>query len=123
MYAYAVQASLGDDVYFDPSTKVLEDHIARLTGKEAALFVPSGTMSNQLAIRAHLKQPPFSVLVDHRSHMNKFVHPNIFVHVYLDQIFQVRYETGGAAFHSGATLHAVIPANSMVETTFSSQYH
>jgi threonine aldolase len=72
MYAYAVQASLGDDVYeVEPSTKALEEHIARLTGKEAALFVSSGTLSNQLAVRTHLKQPPYSILVDHRSHLNK----------------------------------------------------
>jgi threonine aldolase len=72
MFSYAIQASLGDDVYgIDPSTSALENHIARLTGKEAAVFVSSGTLSNQLAIRGHLKRPPYSVLVDHRSHMNK----------------------------------------------------
>src|ERR1700721_54675 len=58
MYAYAVQASLGDDVHSaDQSTKTMESHIAQIAGKEAALFIPSGTMSNQLAIRTHLKQP------------------------------------------------------------------
>jgi threonine aldolase len=52
MYEYAVQASLEDDVYHVPNTgsAPLEAHMARLFGKEAALFVPSGTMSNQLAI-------------------------------------------------------------------------
>ncbi|KAI0961283.1 hypothetical protein AcW1_000406 [Taiwanofungus camphoratus] len=92
MYAYAVRASLGDDVYDEPSMKRLEAHMANLTGKEAALFIPSGTMSNQLALRTHLKQPPYSVLCDHRAHI-------------------ARYEAGGTAFHSGAQLDTVIPAN------------
>lgn len=92
MYQYAVRASLGDDVYDEPCTKVLEAHMAKLTGKEAALFIPSGTMSNQLALRTHLKQPPYSVLCDHRAHI-------------------ARYEAGGTAFHSGAQLDYAIPAN------------
>ncbi|KAF9647483.1 hypothetical protein BDM02DRAFT_3145765 [Thelephora ganbajun] len=92
MYAYALQASLGDDVYFEPTADSLETHIARLTGKEAAVFMPSGTMSNQIALRTHLVQPPYSVLCDYRSHINK-------------------YEAGGTAFHSGAHTVAVIPSN------------
>jgi len=89
MLAYASLATLGDDVYFEPSTayvhiflfsvlllisllfRALEAHIAKLTGKEAGLFLPSGTASNQIALRTHLKQPPYSVLCDHRSHINK----------------------------------------------------
>ncbi|KAH9947653.1 pyridoxal phosphate-dependent transferase [Amylocystis lapponica] len=92
MYAYAARASLGDDVYSEPSTQALEAHMAKITGKEAALFVPSGTMSNQLALRTHLQQPPYSVLSDHRSHI-------------------ARYEAGGTAFHSGAHLECVHPSN------------
>ncbi|KAH8100542.1 pyridoxal phosphate-dependent transferase [Cristinia sonorae] len=92
MYAYASMASLGDDVYHEPSMIALEAHMAKLTGKEAALFVPSGTMSNQLALRTHLKQPPYAVLCDHRSHIHQ-------------------YEAGGTAFHSGATTITVIPSN------------
>ena len=69
MYQYASQASLGDDVYHEPSTLALEAHMVKLTGKEAALFVPSGTMSNQLGLRTHLQQPPHAVLCDHRSHI------------------------------------------------------
>jgi len=72
MFAYAMQASLGDDVYNEPSTISLEAHIAKLTGKEAALFVSSGTMGNQLAIRSHLQQPPNSIICDVRGHINKF---------------------------------------------------
>lgn len=71
MFIYALRASLGDDVYQEPSTLALEAHIARLTGKEAAIFVSSGTMSNQIALRTHLKQPPYSVLCDHRAHISK----------------------------------------------------
>lgn len=67
----AVQAcSLGDDVFReDPTTADLEAHVAKLTGKEAGLFVLSGTMGNQLALRSHLTQPPHAVLADHRSHI------------------------------------------------------
>ena len=54
-----------------PRFRALEAHIAKLTGKEAGLFIPSGTASNQIALRTHLKQPPYSVLCDHRSHINK----------------------------------------------------
>jgi len=92
MYEYAIQASLGDDVYHDPNTATLEAHIARLFGKEASLFVASGTMSNQLAMRTHLKQPPYSVLCDHRSHM-------------------YACEAGGVALYSGAQAIPVIPSN------------
>ncbi|KAK7064413.1 beta-elim-lyase domain-containing protein [Favolaschia claudopus] len=92
MYDYATLATLGDDVYFEPSTKALEDHVAQITGKQAGLFLPSGTASNQIALRTHLMQPPYSVLCDQRSHINL-------------------YEAGGAAFHSGAALTAVIPSN------------
>ncbi|EJD55442.1 hypothetical protein AURDEDRAFT_109769 [Auricularia subglabra TFB-10046 SS5] len=92
MYQYALQASLGDDVFDEPCTKLLEEHLARITGKEAAIFVPSGTMSNQLALRAHLTQPPHSVLMDVRGHVN--------VH-----------EAGGLAAHCGASTIPVTPAN------------
>ena len=71
MYSHAVLSSLGDDVYDDPSTKLLEKHVARLLGKESGLFVPSGTMANQIALRVHLTQPPHSVLCDIRSHINR----------------------------------------------------
>ncbi|KAF9042107.1 threonine aldolase [Panaeolus papilionaceus] len=92
MYQYGTRATLGDDVYFEPSTAALEAHVANLTGKEAALFVPSGTASNQIAIRAHLTQPPYSIICDHRAHIHK-------------------YEAGGAAFHSGAAVIPVVPSN------------
>jgi threonine aldolase len=92
MLEYAANASQGDAVYHEPSTVSFETHMAKLTGKEAALFMPSGTMSNQTALRSHLKQPPYSVLCDYRAHINK-------------------YEAGGTAFHSGAHQIPIIPSN------------
>ncbi|KAL5534661.1 hypothetical protein ACEPAG_1125 [Sanghuangporus baumii] len=92
MQEYAFKASLGDDVYHDPASRALEEAVARLTGKEAGLFMPSGTMSNQIGLRTHLKQPPYSLLCDQRAHIHK-------------------YESGGAAFHSAAQVIPVLPAN------------
>ncbi|KAG6902798.1 hypothetical protein C0995_011285 [Termitomyces sp. Mi166 len=92
MLAYAALATIGDDVYYDSSTRALESHMAQLTGKEAGLFMPSGTASNQIALRTHLKQPPYSILCDHRAHIHK-------------------YEAGGSAFHSGAAVLPIIPSN------------
>lgn len=69
MNAYALRASLGDDVILEPCTALLEGHIAKITGKEAGLFLPSGTMSNQIALRTHLQQPPYSVITDARAHI------------------------------------------------------
>ena len=61
MYAYATRvASLGDDVFStDECTNALEAHVAKLAGKESGLLVLSGTLSNQLALRTHLTQPPY----------------------------------------------------------------
>jgi threonine aldolase len=54
MRAAMAQAAVGDDVYDeDPSVHALQERVAHLLGKEAALFVPSGTMSNQIGIRLH----------------------------------------------------------------------
>jgi threonine aldolase len=51
------RAEVGDDVYGeDPTARALEARIAEICGKEAALFVPSGTMGNQLAIMAHTRR-------------------------------------------------------------------
>jgi threonine aldolase len=54
MRAAMVAANVGDDVFGeDPTVRELEDRVAGLLGKEAALFVPSGTMGNQLGVRVH----------------------------------------------------------------------
>jgi threonine aldolase len=50
------RAEVGDDVFSeDPTVNALEEEIARITGKEAALFISSGTMGNQLAIAIHTR--------------------------------------------------------------------
>ncbi|PWY96975.1 hypothetical protein BCV70DRAFT_196364 [Testicularia cyperi] len=86
-------ASRGDDVYGeDDTTNSFQAEIAALTGKESAIFVPSGTLSNQLALRTHLLQPPYTVLCDTRSHV-------------------FRYEASGIAFHCGAATEIVAPSN------------
>jgi len=78
-------APLGDDVFNeDPSIIALEEKVAKLFGKEAALFCPSGTMTNQIAIRMHT-QPGDEVICDQLSH------------IYL-------YEGGGIAHNSGASV-------------------
>lgn len=84
---------LGDSVYKeDVATLELEAMVADLTGKPAALFCASGTMSNQIGLRANLVQPPYSILCDHRAH--------VFLH-----------EAGGLASLSQAMVHPVAPAN------------
>src|SRR5688572_13551238 len=54
MRAAMAAAEVGDDVFGeDPTVLRLEERVAQLLGKEAALFVPSGTMSNQICVRGH----------------------------------------------------------------------
>src|SRR5262249_11494807 len=61
-------APVGDDQYGeDPSVNRLREQVAALLGKEAALFVPSGTMANQLALKL-LTRPGDDVLVGQESH-------------------------------------------------------
>jgi threonine aldolase len=63
------RAEVGDDVFGDdPTVKALESQTAELLGKEAALFVPSGTMANQLAIRGHT-EPGDEILVEANAHL------------------------------------------------------
>ena len=82
------EAEVGDDVFGDdPTVIALEQRIARLAGKEAALFVPSGTMGNQLAVHV-LTRPADEVLLEAESH------------IYL-------YEQGGLATNSGCLAHPV----------------
>ena len=82
------EAVVGDDVLGDDPTVIeLENRVAALAGKEAALFVPSGTMGNQLAIRCQT-EPGDEVLLEADSH--------IFF-----------YEQGGVAANSGALAHLV----------------
>jgi len=63
------RAEVGDDVLGDdPTVKALESQTAELLGKEAAVFVPSGTMANQLAIRSHT-EPGDEILVEANAHI------------------------------------------------------
>jgi threonine aldolase len=79
------EALVGDDVYGeDPTVNRLQEKAAELTGKEGALFVPSGTMSNQIAIRVWT-QPGDAVLAGQNAH------------VFVD-------EAGGAAALSGVQI-------------------
>jgi len=82
------QASVGDDVFGEDSTVIeLQEEVARLLGKEAGLFVPSGTMSNQIAIKAHT-QPGDEVICEAGAHI-------------------MNYEAGGPAFHSQVQLYPI----------------
>jgi len=61
-------AEVGDDVYGeDPTVRALEERVADLLGTEAALFVPSGTMANQIALRSHTK-PGDEVVISRDAH-------------------------------------------------------
>ncbi len=81
-------AEVGDDVYGeDPTVNRLQERIAEILGKEDALFVPSGTMGNQVCIKVHT-QPGDELIADRNAH-----------------VFQ--YETGGAAFLSSVQIHTV----------------
>lgn len=62
------EADVGDDVYGeDPTVNLLQERVAELLGKEAALFVPSGTMANQIGIKVHT-QPGDEILVGQNAH-------------------------------------------------------
>jgi threonine aldolase len=69
MRAAMQAAEVGDDVYHeDPTVNLLEERVAALLGKEAALFVPSGTMSNQVAVKAHT-QPGDELICEEYCHI------------------------------------------------------
>ena len=88
-------AQVGDDVWDEDYTvKSLEKHIALLFGMEAALFCPSGTMANQIAIKVHT-QPGDEVICDYSSH-----------------IYQ--YEAGGIAFNSSASVNLLQGTNGKI---------
>lgn len=68
MRAAMAAAEVGDDVYGeDPTVKRLEEQVAELLGKESALFVPSGTMGNQIALLVHTR-PGDEVIVGEGAH-------------------------------------------------------
>jgi threonine aldolase len=66
------EAEVGDDVFGeDPTVNALQEKLAKILGKEAALFVPSGTMANQLSIKSHT-QPGDEVIIEVSSHPYNF---------------------------------------------------
>lgn len=81
-------AKLGDDVYAeDPTVNALQARLAKMFGKDKALFFPTGTMANQAAIKLHT-QPGEQVICDK------------YAHIY-------NYEGGGASFNSGVSCKLV----------------
>jgi len=82
-------AKVGDDVFKeDPAVNALEEKVAQLFGKEAALFFPSGTMANQTAIKIHT-QPGEQLICDHYAHV-------------------FNYEGGGVSFNSGVSCALIV---------------
>ena len=69
MRAAMARAPVGDDQYGeDPTVNLLQERIAALLGKEAALFVPSGTMANQIGLRL-LTRPGDEIIVGAEAHI------------------------------------------------------
>jgi threonine aldolase len=89
MLEVMMKARVGDDVFGeDPSINELENLSADMFGMEAAIFCPSGTMTNQIAIKCHT-QPGDEVICDESAHV-------------------YQYEAGGIAFNSGASVKLLI---------------
>ena len=81
-------AEVGDEQLFeDPTVRRLQDRVADLLGKDAALFLPSGTMANQISIRVHTR--PGDELIAHRT-----AHP-------------IHFESGGIAANAGVQVRPV----------------
>jgi threonine aldolase len=82
------RAEVGDDVFGeDPTVNRFQEEVARLLGKEAALFVPSGVMANQIALKVHTR-PGDEIIVERDAHI-------------------FHYETAAAAFLSNVQIHTV----------------
>jgi threonine aldolase len=88
MLAAMASAEVGDEQFReDPTVNELQGRMAELLGHEAALFLPTATMANQVALRAQTK-PGAVVLAEERTHI-------------------LIYEWGGPAIHSGLVMHGV----------------
>jgi threonine aldolase len=88
MRAAMAAAPVGDDQYGeDPTTNQLQARLAELLGKEAALWVPTGTMANQIALRV-LTRPGEEVIASRESHA-------------------AWHESGGAAANAGVQIHEI----------------
>ncbi len=98
MRAAMAAAEVGDDVYGeDPTVNALEAEVAAMFGKPAALFVPSGTMGNQLCLRL-LVPAADELLCDADAHI-------------------VTYEGGGAAQHGGIQTRTLVAPRGLLEPT------
>ncbi len=96
MRAAMSAAEVGDDVFGDdPTVNHLQERVAALLGKEAALFVPTGTMSNQVAVKVHT-HPGDELLCDAGCHI-------------------YNYEAGGPAILSGVMCRALEGEYGIVE--------
>lgn len=90
------EAEVGDDVYLeDPTVNRLQDRAAEIFEKEAALFVPSGTMGNQICLKLHTR-PGTEVVLEQRSHI-------------------FNYEMGASAVVSGVTFRSVAGADGLLD--------
>jgi threonine aldolase len=86
------EAEVGDDVFGDdPTVNRLQERAAEIFEKEAALWVPSGCMGNEIAVKVHTK-PGQEIVTEDRGHI-------------------LNYEVGAAAVISGVTIRAVKSAN------------
>ncbi len=86
------EAEVGDDVYGeDPTVNLLQKRAAEICGKEAALFVPTGSMGNQIAVKLHTK-PGDEIIIEERGHI-------------------YNWELGMPAIASGVTIRAVRAAS------------
>jgi threonine aldolase len=98
MLEYMMHADVGDDVFGeDPTVKELEDKMATMFGHESALFCPSGTMANQIAIKCHTK-PLDEMLCEFNSHV-------------------YQYESAGFAFNSGISVQLIHGNHGIMDST------
>jgi len=89
------KARVGDDVFGDdPSVRELEDYVADLFERQASLFVPSGTMGNQICLNVH-SRPGWELLCDRESHI-------------------VNYEAAGPAVHSNLLVNLLTTERGMI---------
>jgi threonine aldolase len=89
MRAAIAHAKVGDEQRgLDPTTRTLQERVAELLGHEAALFLPSGTMCNEIALRLHVRPGGDEVILDRTAH-------------------PVNYEAGGPAQVAGAMVRTV----------------
>ncbi len=99
----------------DDSVNALQDKLVGMTGMEAALWTPSGTMANQICLRTHLQQPPHSVLVDYRAHVHCWeggglavfsqatstcAHPRNGIHLTLEDVKKRIIADGNSEYHA-----------------------